>query len=83
MTVGELLQQLENEDPESLVVMAKDSEGNSYSPLSSFWTGAYKADSTWSGEVGFSELTPELEEAGYDEEDIIEGVKAVILCPTN
>ena len=63
--------------------MAKDSEGNSYSPLSSYWSGVYRPDTTYSGEVGYGELTPELEEAGYGEDDIIEGEKAVILCPTN
>jgi hypothetical protein len=84
MTVEELIAELTKEDPASVVVMAKDSEGNSYSPLSDYWAGVYRADSTYSGDVGYGELTPELEKAGYGEDDIIEdGVPAVILCPTN
>ena len=84
MTVQELIEELKKEDPKQLVVMAKDGEGNSYSPLSSFWSGAYEADSTYSGEVGFSKLTHELKKEGYGEDDILEnGVPALILCPTN
>jgi len=84
MKVAELIEQLKKEDPASVVVMAKDSEGNSYSPLSDFWNGVYRAETTWSGEVGYDKLTPELEKAGYSEEDIIEdGESAIILCPTN
>ena len=84
MTVGELIQQLQAlEAPHRIVVMAKDAEGNGYSPLSSMWIGAYAPDSTWSGTAGFEFLTPEDEAAGYDEEDLIVGQSAVILCPTN
>ena len=84
MKVKNLIEQLQHEDPEALVVMAKDSEGNGYSPLSDYWVGAYRPESTYSGEVGYSELTSELKEAGYGEDDIItDGEKAVILCPTN
>lgn len=82
MKVRELIEQLQQEDPDALVVMSRDSEGNSYSPLSDFWTGVYQADTTWSGEVGFGELTQELQEHGYNEEDILsDGVPAVILSP--
>ena len=84
MTVEELIAELTKEDPASVVVMAKDGEGNSYSPLSDFWSGVYRAESTYSGEVGFGKLTPELKKAGYSEEDIIkDGEPAVVLCPTN
>lgn len=84
MNVEELIVLLQKEDPKNLVVMAKDSEGNSYSPLSDHWVGGYRAETTYSGEVGYLELTPELKEAGYEEDDIVDdGVKAVIFCPTN
>lgn len=83
MTVRELIEFLQTEDPRRLVIIAKDAEGNGHSPLSSYWTGAYAADSTWSGEVGLEELTKEDKEAGYSEEDIIKGVPALILAPTN
>jgi hypothetical protein len=66
MTVKELIELLENEDHNKLVVMSKDGEGNSYSPLADFGNvNVYRADSTWSGDVGFSKLTPKLKKAGY------------------
>lgn len=83
MKVKDLIELLKKEDPSAEVIMASDSGGNGYSPLSDLWTGTYAAETTWSGEVGYSELTEELEDAGYTEDDLIEGVPAVILCPTN
>ena len=85
MTVQELIDQLQKvENKSRLVVMAKDGEGNGYSPLSDFWEGAYLADTTWSGEVGSEFLTEEDRNRGYDEEDILEGGEpALILCPVN
>ena len=84
MTVRELIDILQNEDPNRIVIMARDSEGNGYSPLRNFWIGAYQPDSTYSGEVGMERLTKEDEDDGYTEEDVIEGGQpALILTPTN
>ncbi len=84
MKVKELKKLLNQFDDEDIVVMAKDSEGNSYSPLADIWDGKYKAECIWAGEVGLRELTTELIELGYSEEDILEdGENAIILCPTN
>lgn len=58
-----------------------DAEGNGYSPLSDYWTGAYRAETTWRGEVGFERET-ELPK-GYSEEDYCDGEPALILCPVN
>jgi len=33
MTVAELIEKLENLDPDTLVILSSDSEGNSHSPL--------------------------------------------------
>lgn len=83
MTVKELIEHLEKQDPDQLVVMAKDGEGNDYSPLADFWSGSYEAETTWHGTVGLFELTMELREQGYSKEDILkDGVPALILCPT-
>ena len=83
MTVRELITLLEQHDPDRIVVMAKDSEGNSYSPFSDAWTGAYLAETTWMGEVGLEVLTQEDREDGFDESDVLDGVPALILCPVN
>ncbi len=83
MKVKELIKLLRKEDPDRIVIMAKDAEGNDYSPLSSFWTGAYKAETTWYGEVGLEILTEKDKKQGYTEEDVLDGKKALILCPVN
>jgi len=84
MTVKELIEELQAVDPGRLVVMSSDVEGNSHSPLCDLSTGAYAAESTWAGEYGLEKLTPEDEEAGYGEEDVLEdGVPALCLHPVN
>lgn len=84
MIVKELKELLNQFNDNDIVIIAKDSEGNGHSPLDDIWEGKYKADSTWFGEVGLRELTDELIESGYSEEDLLEdGVNAIILCPIN
>lgn len=84
MTVAELISLLEKENQNRLVVMSRDAEGNCFSPLADFSTGAYEAESTWAGEVGIEELTPDLEANGYCELDVKEdGVPALVLWPVN
>jgi hypothetical protein len=70
MTVGELI--------------AKDAEGNSYSPLYSYWTGRYAPENTYSGEAGLERLTRADRKAGFTQADVLDdGVPALILTPTN
>lgn len=83
MKVKDLIKLLQKEDPNRLVVMSKDSEGNGFSPLADMSTESYAADSTWSGEIGLEKLTPELEKKGYTEEDVLDGKPALVLWPTN
>ena len=84
MNVKELIEVLKQEDSNRLVVMSKDGEGNYFSPLAEATTSAYRADSTWNGEIGLEELTEEEINQGYSEEDVIDdGVPALVLWPTN
>lgn len=84
MTVKELIEKLQAEDPDRLVICQKDPEGNGFSPLEEWWTGAYRADTTWSGDAGSEVLTDVLREQGYMEEDVItDGVPALMLVPVN
>ena len=84
MTVKELIAELKKHDPDRLVILQKDAEGNGFSPLEDVSTGAYLADSTWGGEIYLEELTPELEAEGYSSDDVAEdGRKSVVLCPVN
>ncbi len=84
MRVWELIDRLKKIDPEKIVVMSKDSEGNCYSPLVDTEEREYMAESTFSGYVGFKDLTPAMELEGYGDEDIIkDGESAVVFYPTN
>jgi hypothetical protein len=84
MTVQELINRLsEIKNKDRVVVMAKDGEGNDYSPLYNFWEGRYEANTTWYGEVGLDALTKDLMEQGYTEDDVGSGSPAIILCPVN
>ena len=82
MNVKELIIILSKENPKRIVVMARDAEGNGYSPLSNCWTGAYRAETTWYGDVG---LEPGSEiPKGYSDDDVLHGgVPALILSPVN
>ena len=80
MKVSELIDLLETVDPDKIVVMSSDSEGNYYHELLDF-DGDVVFDSR-EGEIGYSQLTEELIKDGYGEEDLIEdGVSAVCFWP--
>jgi hypothetical protein len=49
------------------VIVAKDAEGNGYSPLADLGLDKYIADSTWSGELIHPDDAPDYPEA----EDVI------------
>ena len=86
MTVSELIAELQKHDGSRIVVMSSDGEGNSHSPLYGVSTCSYRADSTYSGEIGLevNELDDEARKAGYSEEDVLDdGVPAIVLSPTN
>ena len=69
MTVKELKEHLDQFHDDLIVVMSKDAEGNSHSPLSSVDAVQYEADTTWSGEVW--------------PEGAVQGVPALLLSPVN
>lgn len=77
MKVKELIEELKKLDPEKLVVMSSDGEGNSYDVLYQIDDDSMYKDN----EVGLAKLTPELEEEGYSEDDVIEGEPCIILYP--
>lgn len=88
MKVRELRALLETASDDDEVVLAKDAEGNGYSPLSGGWLATYVPESRapWSGEVYLRELDDEALESGYTEEDVYDGddgIPALVLSPTN
>lgn len=84
MTVKELIAVLGHMAPDALVVVSRDSEGNGFSPLYEAVPTVYRAGPGWAGgEIGLAELTPELEQQGYSDADVIsDGQAAVCLWPT-
>lgn len=70
MTTAELIQVLATFPAHMEVILAKDEEGNSFSPLSDLSTEWYAAVNTWSGEI----IAPEDVE---DEETVL----SLILWP--
>ena len=86
MKVKELIEFLSEYNPESEVILSKDSEGNSYSPLSEMGEFIYVPESTWSGEVHLKTLTAGDIASGCTEEDVWDGddgMDAVVFWPTN
>jgi hypothetical protein len=79
ITVKELIARLAELDPEAVVIMQRDPEGNGYAPCA----GA-EGNGAWDGdeqEYGYASLSPGLEKNGYSEEDLVSGVPAVVLWP--
>lgn len=74
MTVRELRALLSDQPDDRPVVLAKDAEGNDFSPLSDWGEGYYTARSTWGGNV--CNLN-EPEERGEN------AVHALVLWPVN
>ena len=58
MTTGELKKLLADLPDETLVVMAKDGEGNSFSPFDSVSEGSYFESNKWSGDFYTTTGTP-------------------------
>jgi hypothetical protein len=82
MNVKEFIELLQKEDPERLVILQGDSEGNNFSPILDIWTGAYKAYSEYDGDAKAEKLTESMRVRGYTIEDVItDGVPALILAP--
>lgn len=84
LTVAQLIKKLQEQDPNRTVIMARDAEGNDYSPLYTVYPAAYRPITTYNGYVGLEELTEEFEKHGWTEEDVVtDGEPALILVPVN
>ena len=87
MKVKDLKKLLADCNDNDLVILSKDGEGNSFSPLCDIEKYTYLPETTWIGSIYIKELTPDLRQAGYEEEDLCpepeNGVPAIVLWPTN
>ena len=79
MKVKALIAKLQKMDPERIVVMARDEEGNgSFMPLQTVEAGSFNRNR---GEYGLEALTPKAEAQGYGEDDVVAGKPCVCLWP--
>lgn len=89
VTVRALREALAELPDENLVVLAKDPEGNGFSPLAiiSFDPKGdgiiYRAETTSSGEIEYEEDREEARKEGYDDDDLDrdEYARCVVLAP--
>jgi hypothetical protein len=85
MNVKELIEELQQMNPDSEVIIQKDSEGNSYSPCAGADADAiYIADSTWSGHVydsNWSFADADMEEKEWKK--MLKLPRACVLFPVN
>lgn len=84
MTLAELRAQLDalNLPDDTPVILARDAEGNGYSPVAAADDALYEAESTYSGQFYAS---PEMRaaEPGEWDEAPDSAVRAIFLWPTN
>ena len=87
MTVKELIEELQKEDPDRIIILQKDGESNGYSPMYGFFNGIYVPETTYSGECYMENLTESDKRAGFSEEDLapedVEQIKALFFQPIN
>jgi hypothetical protein len=78
MTVAEVMGLLEGQNPDAIVVMAGDEEGNYYSTISGIEGDLYMNDD---GDVGYNTMNQELRDEGYTDDDLVVGEPCVVLYP--
>lgn len=78
MKVRDLIVLLQTCDPDDLVVLSKDGEGNSFSPLSTTLLDMFDGDDG----ILLRELTPELEANGEDADGVGSLEEGHVYCIT-
>jgi len=89
MKIKDLIEELQKLNPETLLVMSSDSEGNAYSPVSvPISVGHYFPDSSYSGDFYEGTLEELVADGDYDsveeaQEDMQHAIPAVCIWPVN
>ena len=76
MKVKELINKLKELDGELEVILSRDSEGNSYSPIWNCMEGFYFPSTSYSGEIY-------MDEDYKDNPELEEGERAIVFFPSN
>jgi hypothetical protein len=80
ITIKQLIEDLSTLDPNAVIVMSSDSEGNSYSPFAGYYEALYLPRNTWSGEIYTKEDTEYCKEEGIS---LKKAKKCIVITPTN
>lgn len=86
LTVGELKTILSGYPDDYNVVLAKDEEGNGFSPLATTDPAFYEAETTWQGEASFvvgDAFGLDEDDPDYNDDLPVESANCVVLWPTN
>lgn len=85
LTVADLIAFLQTQDPGMELVVAKDAEGNGYSPLACVDQAMYLAETTWMGEVyPTPEDIAERDDLSEEEDGAPDdAVRVLVLGPVN
>lgn len=83
MTASEMIQLLSLLPPDTEVLVASDGEGNSYHYAEDLSIeNVFVADQYGWIELGYAELTDDLRQRGYTEEDLLpDGAPCVVIWP--
>lgn len=76
MIVRDLIAELEKCDPEAVVLVPENTELETFEELSFVECDLAMDDD---GNIGIGELTDEYADAGFEEDDVVEGFSIVIL----
>lgn len=68
MKIKELIELLEKKNPDDIVVLSRDEEGNGFTKASELSEAIYH-----DGEIYLRELTDDLYNIGYSEDDLYDG----------
>ena len=85
-TVAEMMDILSQMDPNAIVILARDAEGNGYYEFDSIDSDGtmYIPDRLGHGEIKYAVLTDEMKDNGYGSDDLAEtgqGIPCVVLYP--
>lgn len=86
MTVMDLMSLLSTMPEKAVVVLSRDGEGNSFSPIpddGGYSEGIYVAENSWSGDVLTDEDIEDRRKEDEDPDWEPDGVSCIILWPTN